>query len=626
MAEVARYDWVALVITVRDVYEHAVAPHGVGDAIRSIHRGLAGHEEEALTLYAELYGLRLPDVPNLLPELSNPLFLRSLCESVQGRGLREIPREATSLVWVFDGLIDSVEATLRHPSRLDYGDWENKVRQAVDALASAMVAAGAESLSLSEAQNICLTIHPAQRHSYSLLNGLIVEGLLLRERLNLDGEVAETVRFTYQRLSDHLRADAILQRHRSDRDLAAAVRGIARSPRPWAMSGVIQALVLLTPERRGRELAKLLRLGGTVATDRYGRRGDATAWLRWEVQSAFVETLVWRAPSMFTPTARDLLNGYLKAGFIEPQEWLHIITSLACVPDHPLNIEWLDPILRSMSLPERDSLWSRELLWVYSDDENPVGRTIDWAWSTPDVPDDVARLASRFLAWLCTSTNRRLRDTATKALVSVTIDRTDLVAELIEHFTGVNDPYVLDRVVAAAYGHVLRRRHHCHSPESLDALARLAEVVFDGVFASNPTTHLMLRHRARSCIQVIGDLLRFHGRGIARDMAAAHPPYDSPWPLHAPTARQLAASYGRQYTGYLGSATELDWDFEEKVVGRVTENLALPNQDQARRAQRRKLMRRSDAALKALVDAAPPSRKDRVGRRAARLIGDAPAP
>src|SRR5207302_1553167 len=99
-----------------DVYESAVAPSGAGDVVRSVHRGLAGHEEEALTLYAALYELRLPDVPALLPELSNPLFLRSLCQSVQGRGLKEIPREAVSLVWVFDGLIGAVDETLRHPS------------------------------------------------------------------------------------------------------------------------------------------------------------------------------------------------------------------------------------------------------------------------------------------------------------------------------------------------------------------------------------------------------------------------------------------------------------------------------------------------------------------------------
>ena len=114
VAEVARYPWVALVITVRDVYENSVAPGGTPAGMtRAVHQGLAGHEEEALNLYAALYGLRLPDVPALVPEITNPLFLRSLCQSVHGRGFNEIPREAGSLVWVFDGLIESIDRTLQ---------------------------------------------------------------------------------------------------------------------------------------------------------------------------------------------------------------------------------------------------------------------------------------------------------------------------------------------------------------------------------------------------------------------------------------------------------------------------------------------------------------------------------
>src|SRR5438477_6380834 len=63
VAEVARYRWVALVVTLRDVYESSVVPGGTPAGMtKSVHRGLAGHEEEALNLYAALYALRLPDM------------------------------------------------------------------------------------------------------------------------------------------------------------------------------------------------------------------------------------------------------------------------------------------------------------------------------------------------------------------------------------------------------------------------------------------------------------------------------------------------------------------------------------------------------------------------------------
>ena len=49
--------------------------------------------------------------------MSNPLLLRSMCKGVESRGLTEIPRDAGSLVWIFSGLIDSVEQALSPPEK-----------------------------------------------------------------------------------------------------------------------------------------------------------------------------------------------------------------------------------------------------------------------------------------------------------------------------------------------------------------------------------------------------------------------------------------------------------------------------------------------------------------------------
>lgn len=623
---VADYPWVAVVITVRDVYETSLAPAGTPtDMTRSVHRGLAGHEEEALTLYASMYKLRLPDVPSLLPELTNPLFLRSLCQSVQGRGLDAIPREAASLVWVFSGLIAAVDKALRHPGRLNYPDWETKAFDAVRALAAAMVDENAEVLPVADADAVCQAIYPETQHSKSLLNGLTVEGLVLRERVDRDGTRVDTVRFTYQRLSDHLRAQAILDRNPTSTKLAAAVRALSTGPRRWATSGVVSALTLLVPETRGTELATVLRLGDTVIADRAVHDSPA-AWLRGRVQRAFMGTLMWRSPATWTPTTDRLLKRYLDAGLVESYEWLRILSSLACVPDHPLNVERLHPKLFSLSLADLDQHWSREIGWLFTEDVNPVARTIEWAWANPDAPEDSTRLASVYLAWLFTSSNRRLRDTATKALVSVTTNHPGVLTDLVVRFAHVNDPYVLDRVVAAAYGHILRRRHHIKTPDDLAALRLLAQAVFDAVFdAPVPITHLMLRNRARMSAQVVDTLCRTTGGELGRDLARAQPPYSSPWPLTAPTGRQLARGFGRKWDGYLGSATEIDWEFEENLERRFLDKIVLPDQEGLRTRRRGVLTRRRAKALEALVHATAPSRKVRVRRRAEALIADPPA-
>ena len=88
-----------------------------------------------------------------------------------------------------------------------------------------------------------------------------------------------------RRLSDHLRAEVILDRSPTTTELAAAVREVSKLPRPWPMSGVVSALALLVPEVRGKELATVLQLGNNLVGSRWAQQ-DPGAWLRGVVQDA----------------------------------------------------------------------------------------------------------------------------------------------------------------------------------------------------------------------------------------------------------------------------------------------------------------------------------------------------
>ena len=65
-------------------------------------------------------------------------------------------------------------------------------------------------------------------------------------------------------------------------------------------------------------------------------------------------------------------------------------------------------------------------------------------------------LAIQLLGWLLTTTDRRVRDRATKAIVSVGERAPAAFAQALARFRGINDPYVIERLAAAACGVVLR--------------------------------------------------------------------------------------------------------------------------------------------------------------------------
>lgn len=614
LADIAQHPWIAVVVTIRDTYTAEVVQLlPPGSLVSVAHPGLAGHEEEALALYTQKYHLRLPDIPPLLPELTNPLFLRSLCRAARARGLDAIPREAHSPTWVFDGLLDAVNDTISDLRRLDVDPADRLAHRAVDALATAMLDQATEALPAADVRAICDALLPGRPYSNSLFQALVAEGILLRENLRSgDRDRIDRVRFTYQRLADHLRAHVLLARCPSDGELRAAVLGLAAREDHWALQGMFEALVLIVGETRGRELADI---AGARPTKRAAaprphriRRAEERARdaLREALTRAFFATLPWRAPASIRDDTKDLIDAYLTTDAIDSDEWLRLLLSLACVPEHPLNARFLDNELRRMTMPERDEVWSVPIASGWWDDTGPITRTIDWAWSPTTRPgDDVSELASTLLAWLLTSTNRRIRDSATKALVRLFDDRTRLAADLVARFVDVDDPYVVERIIAVACGHALRRRHDPTTDH--DALAALGETVYDAVFASDPTPpHVLLRHYARTTVEAIDDVLRRSGRALERDVATAVPPFQSPWPLNAPPLCDLEAHFDRSGSGDLTTATVLGLDFVNDTLDQgVSRDFVLPDQPRrlaVRRAAAKARETVKDPSARAAVD------------------------
>jgi hypothetical protein len=73
-----------------------------------------------------------------------------------------------------------------------------------------------------------------------------------------------------------------------------------------------------------------------------------------------------------------------------------------------------------------------------------------------DLEDDTVELAAIALVWMLSTSNRFLRDRATKALVSLLTGRLDHVGRVVGHFADVDDLYVAERVYAVAYGAAMR--------------------------------------------------------------------------------------------------------------------------------------------------------------------------
>lgn len=258
----------------------------------------------------------------------------------------------------------------------------------------------------------------------------------------------DVVYLAYDRLADHLIAQGYLDKVPAPQNWAAAFSdgGVLAAviADEYVAPGLLEALFVQVAERADTELIKF---APQLAT-------------RWEAAAAFRQSLIWRSKAAFSDATREVLFD-LSQYDDDLRETLDVLLTLAIVPDHPFNANFLEQLLRKYTIAERDSWWSSYLSRAWGT-QGAVDRLVDWAWAIRAdavIADDVLDLCGTSLAWMLTTPHRFLRDRATKALVNLFTGRLAGMVRLVDRFADVDDPYVTERVYAIAYGVAMRGRN-----------------------------------------------------------------------------------------------------------------------------------------------------------------------
>ena len=548
--------WIGVVLSVRSPFIDHIVPDPVRSTAHEVtHHGFADDPYAAVERFCEHYGLDFPATPLLRPEFGNPLFLKTLCEGLRNRGERSIPVGTEGVTTVFGRHLDAIEANIA--DKLDYDARDRIVARALDAVASELAERAARWLPMRRARELVDPLAPRSGYRLSLYRALVDSGLLL-ESPGSGREDDWSVSFGYEWFADHLIARHLIDRYGDAEGLASALTGeqADSSAAAWNLwNAPLEALSVLLPELRGVELPSALAGHGT---DR-------------EVRRAFLSGLPWRDPARIGSDCRELVADLLGEAFHPGTvEAFDALMACSVVPHHPLGAMLLDEHLRHLAMPDRDAVWSQYLYRAYGR-KGPLDRLLDWSEKHPErvtaLDDEAAEVCAVVLAWCFTASHRFVRDRASKGLVAVLTDKIALTRELVERFDDVDDPYVRERVMAAAYGVAMR---------SIDArgLAPLAEAVYRLIFADGkPPAHVLLRDYARGVIERAQHL----GAGIAVDSRLVVPPYRSDWP-HIPDDSEMERLDPpiRQDPPELTSAQRahrriafsvMRWDFARYVIG-----------------------------------------------------------
>jgi hypothetical protein len=385
------------------------------------------------------------------------------------------------------------------------------VRKALDAFTRVLIDTGESWIPLVKAEAVVNELLPGRDFDHSLYYGLVSEGILVEEVTWRQDKTPEDVVFiAYERFADHLIVSSLLDAHMNVQSQETAFEaggplGFLCDPKQYIASGLLEALCLQIPERIGKEFTEV----APVVKDQSN------------IRKAFRDSLIWRAPHAFSDATLESLNKLILTEY-DFKDTIDVILTVATLPEHPLNAVFLDMWLRKDSVPDRDAWWSTYLHEAWKT-HGAVDRLVDWSSTVTQqdtLDDETIDLCSTTLAWMLTTSNRFLRDRATKALVSLLTGRRDAVVKLVQRFADVDDLYVTERVYAVAYGVAMR---------SYDSqkVGSLATCVYNLVFAAGtPPVHILLRDYARGVIE----RALYLKANIDINEDNIRPPYQSSWP------------------------------------------------------------------------------------------------
>jgi len=571
---ILKFPFLGIVLSVRTTYFDLLFPDDINPNITiTSHEGFTGNEYAALKLFCEHYGLKQPDFPILAPEFTKPLFLILICKGVGNSPSKEFPQGFQGIGTIFNYYVKAVETQFKKRSK-EYLLAPNVVHDAIKKFSLECFEKEKTVLRLEDAIEFFLEEFPRQPN---LLNDLIQESVFIRN-CSYDYETKkdeEVIYFAYERFGDFFTAKELIKQYQSKDEVLSIFSkekrlGKLGSELLWRYGGIVESFAIVLPEIHGLEIFEVYSWMYRIPKDDdYQLRNH----IEWHIHYLF-DSLKWR--SLESINDQKILD-WVNEDFIHLHydSYLNMLIELSTIKNHPFNSDRLHKILSSYKMSERDGFWQQFTLWYSGYDDNGVGnplrRLLDWAWS-PNISDmvdaDTALLASQTLSWVLASTNRKLRDEATKAIVNLLEQQPKTLIELLTRFMDVDDMYIKERLYAVAYGCILRTR-------DLASIELIGNYVYNNIFKSvNPPEHILLRDYARNTLEY----MIYRGKGTKINIDEIRPPYKSKLPIY-PSEDEISIydidykspDYDKENDMIFNRIhySVMSWDFGEKTVGPI---------------------------------------------------------
>ncbi len=484
------------------------------------------------------------DLP--LELLSHPLTLRIFCEVTNTERTRVVGIEAMpgSLTGLFERYIELATKRISELAPRTHRYYDQDIRLGLDIIGTKFWETNQRELSELQLRKDINDEH--RPWNESIVHMLEQEGVILRIPGHTPG--TQSIIPVYDALGGYLIANAILTKLGRD-GLEAWVKdpetlkrldGATMDCHPLALD-IFRSLAGLVPRRLYRQ-----QLWQTLDEPMRGVALRMAANLEGEYLDA---ATIGELKKFFQKPDSDL-------GKLLPR-----LYQTRGAVNHPLNAAFLDAALRSMTMSERDLTWTEWIRKNRGTAQKDVQR-LEERWQMRRGPrTDQDRLRAIWVMWLLTTTSHNLRDRATRALYWFGRGDPPSLFAQAEGTADINDPYVFERMLAAAYGVAMAIHTERQSEDRREVLPIHARNIFELMFGSNAperTTHTLTREYARRIVEM-GSLQK--RRVFSRpELDLTRPPYAGGGRI---SWQELKTDEERSF----GADSPFQMDFENYTLG-----------------------------------------------------------
>ena len=485
--EVRRRSHLRLCLTCRTSFIPFCLPDDHGLPVVE-HVGFAGMEHVACQTFFEYYELDPPVAPILQPELSNPLYLRLVCETLRSRGLRNLP-----MGW--QGLAPTVRAFLEEKEKQFALDKETStgsktVNVCLMAVSQAIADSGKSALQWSEAEKVISTIRP-RALDLQVLEWLIQNDLLLEDAPDsseIPGEFF--LRPAFERLGDFFVAEKIMERCENKdiydecepggalHDLLKDSEAIERN------NAILTALSIIIPEKNpGLEIHDL---------------ADDELIRELLIQIA-IESFPFRNPE----TCSDASGFLIREALDSKEVSFEAMDAVLASSWKPSSVDaiWLDKLLKEKRLAHRDAYWCAYLHDRF-EKRGTVYRLIKAAFELPlsRLNLDVAERWALVLLWFTAAADRRVKDEATRAATVILAAKPGAMSTVLKRLLESDDDEVQERILLVCYGALIISRDVVRCNDVVSMLYTM--------FTNNPETfnNALVRDHIRCIAELAKEL------------------------------------------------------------------------------------------------------------------------